>query len=110
MKPIDYRNETWADVQTRLDGMLRATWEALAAHGPCTTRALAVASGMDILSVRPRVTDLCHMGMARLAAGTLHSKEGLYEAVPIAEAREIFERIRAQERGQLRQMNLPLAV
>jgi DNA-binding IclR family transcriptional regulator len=84
MKPVDYRNETFAQLQGRITGMRKSVLDALRRHGPCTTRELAQRSGIDILSVRPRITDLHHLGYAICLdeGGT----EGRYRAAAPAEA------------------------
>lgn len=62
MKPIDYRNETFAQVQARLEGGRAAVLAAWCEHGPCTTKELAERSGLSLLSLRPRTTELYQAG------------------------------------------------
>jgi hypothetical protein len=93
MKPVDIRNETWADIAARVDGDRRAVYDGLTRHGPATTRALAAAMGWDPFNVRPRVTELCQIGLARLAGR--RRREGVYMTVPLAVARAEFERAKA---------------
>jgi DNA-binding MarR family transcriptional regulator len=89
MKPVDYRDETWESLQDRLRGLRGEVLAALKAHGPCTTRDLARRSGIDILTVRPRVTELLQLGWAVCTAG--EGGEGIYRAASYAEARRTFE-------------------
>jgi predicted ArsR family transcriptional regulator len=95
MQPIDYRNETWEDVQKRVEGLRRQVYHALQKHGPCTTRQLAEKCGIDLLTVRPRVTELYQLGLAQLANPEPGGGEGVYQAVNIIIARHNFERERA---------------
>lgn len=93
MKPIDFRNITWAEVREHLAGRRLAVHAALCQHGPCTTRELATRSEMDILVVRPRVTELVQLGFAELVPPVDPEKpghEGVYQAIPEAEALMLF--------------------
>jgi transcription initiation factor IIE alpha subunit len=93
MKPIDFRNETWRDVQERFaEGLRQQVYRALEKHGPCTTRELAQRSGIDILSLRPRVTELYQLGLAELANPEPGGGEGVYQAVSWFVARDNFDR------------------
>lgn len=100
MKPTDYRNSTFHDLQRQLVHLRLSVWDALAHHGPCTTRELATACGMDILTVRPRVTELVQMGFAECLSDSSHpslklrrpseGNEGVYRALTTAEAEGLF--------------------
>lgn len=84
MKAVDFRNQTFEGIRARLGGLRREVYAGLVVHGPCTTRELARLTGIDILTVRPRVTELCLIyGLARCVSG--HDGEGIYAAVPGAE-------------------------
>ena len=78
MKPIDFRNETFADIRGRLDADRDFILRRLKYLGPCTTRQLADYLGMDVLSVRPRVSELYQMGAVDLT--DRHGHEGVYAA------------------------------
>ena len=95
MKPIDFRNTTWEHVQEQVTDLRKDVYRALTAHGPCTTRRLAERSGIDILSVRPRVTELYQLGLAELANPEAGGGEGIYQAVPWVVAKDRFEKQRA---------------
>lgn len=98
MTPIDYRNGTFAHIQARLHGDRASVLEALQMHGPATTRDLAKAMGADVLSVRPRVTELVQLGMAALvepADPQAPKREGVYRALTIPEAEALFAQRRA---------------
>lgn len=89
MKPVDIRNENWEGLRERVAGLRLIVWQALRQHGPCTTRALAAAAGIDILTVRPRVTELVQLGFADLLEE--RGGEGVYAAVREETARQRFE-------------------
>lgn len=91
MQPIDYRNTTWEEIAARLDRNRDAVYRALQAHGPATTRALAVAMGWDVLNVRPRVTELFQLGFVALVDDA-PGREGVYRALSWTDARREFER------------------
>lgn len=78
MKPIDIRNATWLGLQDDLSSSLRDIYQVWVSHGPGTTRAVAERSGREILTLRPRTTDLYHVGLVELV-GT-NAGEGIYRA------------------------------
>lgn len=101
MKPVDFRNETFESIQGRLDSARAQVYHDLVRFGPCTTRVLAARGGMDLLTVRPRVTELVALEMAELVGGERDGKEGVYQAVPMFECRARVERlIRAANAGE----------
>lgn len=80
MKPTDLRNATFATLRQGLSDRLKVVYDAWVIHGPATTRELSNRSGIDILSVRPRTTDLCDLGLVDLV-GDERGTEGIYQAV-----------------------------
>lgn len=92
MKAIDYRDCTFRDIQARLHGDRASVLEALQLHGPATTRDLARAMEWDILSVRPRVTELVQLGLAELVPEPdgRTCREGSYRALSTSEAEALF--------------------
>jgi DNA-binding MarR family transcriptional regulator len=110
MEPIDYRNATFEELKSRLNETRIKVYHALQTHGPCTTRQLAEKSGIDILSVRPRVTDLMQLGYAELAfiekavgekpGRSLRRHEGIYRALSDAEAFKLFSQHQAEARRE----------
>lgn len=93
MKAEDYRAMSWEEIQGHLVEDRLEVYNSLQVWGPCTTRQLAEYMGQDILSVRPRVTELCQMGLARVVEvsrtkrqedGTM--REGYYETIGMADA------------------------
>jgi len=67
MKPIDFRNETFASLKSRLTGQRERVWIAWIAHGPATTTECARRSQISILTLRPRTTELYQLGAVALA-------------------------------------------
>ena len=89
MKPIDYRNETFAQVAARIERDRRAVLDALREYGPCTTRGLAKCMGWDVLNVRPRVTELVQLDFADCL--DTEGREGIYLAHTDEVALERFQ-------------------
>ena len=94
MKPIDYRNDTFADVQKRIDSGREAVLNAWRKHGPMTTGQLAAASGISILTLRPRTTELYQWGFVVLEGGAKGA--GIYRAAEPAEVARHFRERQAQ--------------
>ena len=78
MKPIDFRNETFDEIRARLDLNRELVHRAWLAHGPGTTREVAAKAGIDILTFRPRSTELYQIGLLELADKDGH--QGVYRA------------------------------
>ena len=101
MKAIDYRNETFRDVQSRLSGNRVRVYEAWAKHGPCTTEELSWLSGISILSLRPRTSELMLMGFVKLCEDTRrHGHGGVYVAVSITVAQAAFDIKRKEQSSE----------
>lgn len=83
MKPVDIRNESFADLSGRIDADRATVLAALRWHGICTTRQLAEHMGRAPEFVRPRVTELFQIGAVALAGREGH--EGLYRARMLGE-------------------------
>jgi hypothetical protein len=109
MKPLDYRRATWADVQGRVSGLRLRTLLALQKHGPCTTRALAGVCTADILTIRPRVTELIQLGFVQAVPGQAQGHEGVYRALSLAETQSLFARRRAAAQARSSALDLPLS-
>lgn len=110
MRPIDYRNETWDALQARVHGQRLAALNAWRAHGPGTTREVAQRSGIDLLTLRPRTTELYQLGLVVLVEveNSTPSHEGTYRALDLAEAFALFTDRRAAVLGQPAQRELAL--
>jgi hypothetical protein len=78
MKPIDFRNETFEQIRERLSEDRRQVHHAWLAHGPGTTRDVAAKAQIDILSFRPRSTELYQLGLLDLIDKDGH--QGVYQA------------------------------
>lgn len=89
-KPSDFSKATFRDLQNRLVHLRLSVYEALAHHGPCTTRELARECGIDLLTVRPRMTELVQMGFAVCINEGQDGHEGIYRALTLAEAEAAF--------------------
>jgi hypothetical protein len=79
------RDAWWREIRGKLNGTRVAVYRALATAGePLTTDAIADRSGISLLTVRPRVTELCQVGLAEFVDRTGH--HGRYRAIPIRQA------------------------
>jgi hypothetical protein len=70
MKPSEIRDANYE--QIRATWLAAKRWDVYCAflkHGPGTTRQVATESGIDLLTLRPRVTELCEFGFVVLAEG-----------------------------------------
>ena len=100
MMPIDIRNETWATMMDRVEGLRAEIYGLYLAYGPCTTRELAARSEVDLLTVRPRTTELVQIGLVHLTG--VRRGEGVYTSVPEALAKALFDRKQSEKvTGQL---------
>jgi hypothetical protein len=91
MKPIDYRNETFEQLLARgLVNERLKVYQAFQKHGPGTTRDVARKSGIDILNLRPRATELFQLGFLKLVEGDAKGTEGIYRAYTWEEAKAKF--------------------
>lgn len=84
MKPVDCRNATFEKLREELAGMRRDVYLAWVFHGHGTTRECAAKGGIDLLTFRPRTTELCECGLVRLV-GTRDGGEGVYAAARVEE-------------------------
>lgn len=95
MKPTDLRDATWEKIQSYLTGARLAVYEAWRVHGPATTEAAAKAAGINILTFRPRTTELYQIGLVQLLRS--EGTEGIYCAVPPERAQDAFEKHQRDE-------------
>jgi predicted transcriptional regulator len=98
MTPVDYSKDTWEDVMRRAEGLRKTVLDGYREHGPCTTRQLARLLDLDILTVRPRTTELYQLGLVELVQdedGTT-GREGVYAAVPFLRFRQNFARLQRE--------------
>lgn len=116
MDPIDYRNTTFAELKEKLTSLRALTYAAWIQHGPCTTEELAARSGLNLLTLRPRTTELYQMGFVELASDipqsanphsaiqTPKSSGGIYRARSELEAQIVF--VRRQRTAAKTQLDL----
>lgn len=96
MKPVDFRDETFERLRSGMEGARRAVYHAWVVHGPGTTRECAGRCGIDLLTLRPRTTELVEIGLVRCVGG--RNGEGEYRA---ASPEEWEDFRRAQVDGQM---------
>jgi len=90
MKAVDYRNESFDQVKSRIDSTRSFIWQRMQeAASALTTREIAELTGVDLLTVRPRVTELLQLGFVEVAGGAGH--EGRYRALSNFEALRVYE-------------------
>ena len=80
MKAIDIRNASWSSIQASLHHRLAAAYQVWCSYGPGTTRDVSQRSGWDILSLRPRTTDLYKLGLVELVGR--RGDGGIYKVRP----------------------------
>ncbi len=110
MIAIDFRNITWESLQEQLTGRRLQVLAAWRLHGPATTRELSERSGIDILTLRPRTTELLDLGFLMLVSvderRPVRQHEGVYRARSTEEATRWLE----WKRSQPLQPDLPLQI
>lgn len=108
MKPVDYRNQAFEDLEKRgRSGIRGKVYAGYQVHGPCTTRELAERIGICILTVRPRTTELIELHL--VACTGRPGPEGTYHALPRPTARLRFQAAQARALKP-EQTELPLGV
>jgi hypothetical protein len=60
------RNAAWESIQPELRSMRYYVLAGWHQYGPCTTRDLARLSGLNLLSICPRTTELYQLGLLKL--------------------------------------------
>ncbi len=103
MKPVDIRNESFESLRARLDENRARVHTAWLEHGPATTRQLADKSRIDLLTLRPRTTELYQIGAIALLEQEGH--EGIYQARTI-DAWEAWHRIQRETPPAIQQQLL----
>jgi len=84
------RDAMWAEVQGRVHGLREEVWAWLEKHGPATSEEVAEGTGICLLTVRPRLTELCQWQFA--ACVGRKGRSGVYAARTAEEARTHWER------------------
>jgi predicted transcriptional regulator len=103
MKPINLSQSKFEDLQPLLSGLRKTVLKAFVDHGPATTREISRLSGLDILTVRPRATELYQIGAIELL--DYCGLEGVYRARTYSEWREAHEAL-AEIANKVRQQQL----
>ena len=78
MTTTELRDHNFDSLRATLEHRFGAVYLAWLTHGPGTTRAVAGASGIDLLTFRPRTTDLFHLGLVEMTGS--ESGNGIYRA------------------------------
>lgn len=100
MKPTDFRDMTFEGLQKWLSRDRERVYLAWLQHGPGTTREVAVASAIGILTFRPRTTQLYQAGLIELMGDQRAGHQGVYRAVPL----EVWRRRREAAPKRAEQM------
>ena len=104
MTTEEIRNRHWRRVRRTLQADCLRVHNGYREHGPCTTRALAYETGIPLLTVRPRTTNLKQAGLIELVGK--QGCDGVYGWVdPIV----VVERATRRENFERSQLTLPLA-
>lgn len=80
MQSTDFRNATFDSIRKNLDGLRLRAYHGWLLHGPGTTREVSQRCGMDILTFRPRTTELMALGLVTLDDRQHEKGEGVYRA------------------------------
>ena len=95
--PAEIKRLNWAELKGRVSGPRETVCTWLAGHnGPATTQMIADGTGIHLLTVRPRVTELVQLGFVR-CIGRNWLREGLYEAIPFETVQSDHEAARLKE-------------
>ena len=96
--PAEIKRLNWDQLRSRVSGLRERVYLWLLDKQPeyFTTQAIADALEINLLTVRPRVTELVQLGFVR-CVGRNWQKEGLYEAVPVASVQSSHESRREKE-------------
>jgi len=85
---------TWQEIRGNLAGTREKIHAWLLACGPATTSEIAEGTRVGLLTVRPRVSELCALGFA-VCVGR-QGLEGIYQAATIEEAMRAHEESRRE--------------
>lgn len=103
--PRTIRDANWELIRGHLAGPRQAVHAWLLAHGPATTGMIAEGTGIPLLTVRPRVTELVQLGFA-VCEGRNFCREGIYRAAPADRVRADREAAAAAARAAEAQLVL----
>lgn len=94
MNSTDPRNLTWQEIQGSLHGAREVIHSWLLRNGPATTTTIAESVAVSLLTVRPRVSELCAWGFAECVGR--HNREGVYQAITVTAAHAAHEKSRTE--------------
>lgn len=106
MNPVDFRNATWEEIRGKLKGLRAQAYEAFCFYGPGTTREVAELSGMSLLTLRPRATELLELVYLEVIDSQGH--EGVYQARTEGQCLALFEERQRAARADAAQLPLKL--
>jgi len=87
MTPHEIAKENWENIQHKLQGLRDLVYrQMLISREPLTTIDIAAKLEISILTVRPRVTELCELGLAELAGRV--GRQGKYRAIPLDQVKQ----------------------
>ena len=84
----DIKRDNWQAIAEQLTDRRLAVWRALIHRGESTSRKLANTMDEDVLTIRPRLTELLQLGFVVLTGKQGH--EGTYRACSVEEAHKEF--------------------
>lgn len=84
MRASEVRDLSWDELRNRVVGAREMVWSWLRKYGPATTRQAADGCGLNLLMVRPRVSELCAWGFVECIGRTRH--DGIYRALSLSES------------------------
>jgi predicted ArsR family transcriptional regulator len=91
MNTLRIKQLNWQQMQAQLTGNRKTIWEAMVRLKLATTRQIADATGISLLTVRPRVSELVELGFAECAGKETRKTtgrtvtDGIYKARTIAQ-------------------------
>jgi hypothetical protein len=98
LKPVYFSNQTFEDLKSSLNEIRQRVHSAWLAHGPGTTREVAAAAGIDLLTFRPRTTELFHLGLIELLENVRLNEGNNHQGVYRARSMEQWEKFVAAKR------------
>ena len=102
MTSLDICDWNYDRLQAYLAGQRREVLEAWLTLGPGTTRQIATRARIELLTFRPRTTELVQLCLVKLVGK--EGTEGVYEACSEAETREMLAA--ARQSGYQPEFNL----
>ena len=95
LNTTEIRRMNFEAIFAQVNSLRFAAWGAVMRYGPGTTREIADRSGLDLLTLRPRITELLALGFVELVGRA--GREGIYKGRNYAEARQWHESQQEQQ-------------